>query len=125
MVTPTSSTGTKDATVGTREALKELSEEAAKNAGQRHASDTRVVNRGKSTIRKPYMLMLGTHSEPNPDFKQGDQATGGLSHILRTPGEVCYLTDDQYHAFKNKFKPHDGAAPVKPDETKAAPETVA
>lgn len=99
--------------VGTKEALQEL----AKEAHHRQETDARSVNRHlrPPEEKKPYILLQGTHSAPNPDYVPGDQATGGLSHILHQKGDVVMLTKDQYFAFRNKFRPHSSHAPIDPD----------
>lgn len=99
--------------VGTKEALQELADEAHK----RQAQDSRSINRHLKppAEKKPYILTQGTHSAPNPDYVPGDQATGGLSHILHQKGDTVMLTEAQYHSFRNKFRPHSSHAPVDPD----------
>jgi len=53
--------------------------------------------------KKKYRLIRGTHRVPNPDFVEGSDAEE--SHKIAEVGDIIWLTDDQFKAFKDKFAP--------------------
>lgn len=55
--------------------------------------------------KKPYRLTRGTHRMPNPNFVQDRDDPESESHVVAQVGDTCFLNDDQYKAFKDKFSP--------------------
>lgn len=52
----------------------------------------------------PYRLIMGTHQVPNPNFQQ-DKDDPVESHVTAKVGDIVHLNEDQFKAFKHKFRP--------------------
>ena len=53
---------------------------------------------------KPYRLIRGTHSFPNPDYTEGvDDPVE--SHKVAKVNDIVELNAEQYKSFKDKFRP--------------------
>lgn len=66
-----------------------------------------VGGRVQQPRKKKYTLLSGTHSIPNPGYVEGTDPQS-TAYVQAKEGDTVELTDDQFAAFKHKFRLTDG-----------------